>query len=387
MADARLAFTQAWISSLTPGPKRQRFHDSEAPGLTLTLHPTGKRAFYFYRKIKGKPEEHKLGDWPDLALKEARRQALAIAGLAASGTSIAAKKAAHHVRTLEALFAWYLTQPSRRRARSPVTEAGYQHAFKAYLSPWASREAASIGYHEWVRFFEKLASERGPVLSNRVKALVRAMYNKAIAQRLMEIQNPVAGIEGYPEESRERHLAGDELARFLAALEHVPSQPMRTFFLMSLLTGARKRNLLAMRWEEIDLTQGIWRIPQTKSGRPQLIPLLATEVALLSDLREAATSPWVFPAISQSGHMVNPSKTWRALLDRAGIEDLHLHDLRRSLGSLMAAANVSLPIIGKALGHTSPAATAIYARLNLNPVREAKEQALAALPPMSKLTP
>ncbi|MFY7865527.1 tyrosine-type recombinase/integrase, partial [Roseateles sp.] len=61
------------------------------------------------------------------------------------------------------------------------------------------------------------------------------------------------------------------------------------------------------------------------------------------------------------------------------LRDLHVHDLRRTLGSWLASGGTSLPIIGKALNHKSPQATQVYARLSLGPVRDAIESATSAM--------
>ena len=77
--------------------------------------------------------------------------------------------------------------------------------------------------------------------------------------------------------------------------------------------------------------------------------------------------------------MAPPNKRWAALLKRAEVNDLRLHDLRRSLGSWQAATGASLAIIGKTLNHKDTATTAIYARLDLDPVRDAMGKAEAAI--------
>jgi integrase len=76
---------------------------------------------------------------------------------------------------------------------------------------------------------------------------------------------------------------------------------------------------------------------------------------------------------------MEPKTAWKRILTRAGIQDLRIHDLRRTLGSWQAATGASLPIIGKSLGHKSLGATQIYARLNLDPVRESLNKATDAL--------
>ncbi|MHB1203741.1 MAG: tyrosine-type recombinase/integrase, partial [Acidithiobacillus sp.] len=77
------------------------------------------------------------------------------------------------------------------------------------------------------------------------------------------------------------------------------------------------------------------------------------------------------PGAGAIGHLVEPKKGWQRLLQRAGIEDLRIHDLRRSLASFQIDAGVSLAVIGKGLGHHSQQTTAVYARLAQDPVADA----------------
>lgn len=77
--------------------------------------------------------------------------------------------------------------------------------------------------------------------------------------------------------------------------------------------------------------------------------------------------------------MQDPKKAWKRVLDRAGIKDLRLHDIRRTLGSYQAITGASLNIIGKSLGHKTVAATQIYARLNDDPVRDSMQTAVTKM--------
>jgi integrase len=136
-----------------------------------------------------------------------------------------------------------------------------------------------------------------------------------------------------------------------------------------------------MRWDCIDFTSRLWRIPpeQSKSKVVVVVPLSPPVILILERRREAVNgSPWVFPApraIGKTGHLVEPKRSWKAILERAGLQDVHLHDLRRSLGSWMASGNVSMTIVAKALGHSELRSTAVYARLAVDPVATAVEEA------------
>ena len=86
-----------------------------------------------------------------------------------------------------------------------------------------------------------------------------------------------------------------------------------------------------------------------------------------------------FPVRAGPGHLAEPKKGWQRILARAAIADLRIHDLRRTLGSWQAKQGASLAIIGKSLSHKNQNTTAIYARLDLDPVRDSVNTATTAM--------
>jgi integrase len=189
-------------------------------------------------------------------------------------------------------------------------------------------------------------------------------------------------VKKFKEQQRERFLQADELPRFFAALQAEPNETIRDFILICLLTGARRSNVQAMKWSDVNLQRGTWTIAaeEAKAGDALTVHLPARAIAILSDRKSKTNgSPYVFASYGRTGHLAEPKAAWKALLERAGIEDLRIHDLRRTLGSWQAAMGASLPIIGKTLGHKNVATTAIYSRLNIDPVRQSVDAATAAM--------
>jgi len=193
--------------------------------------------------------------------------------------------------------------------------------------------------------------------------------------------NPCEGVKRFRETSRERFLLPDEMRPFFQALKEEP--PLwRDFWLLCLFTGARRGNVAGMVWRDIDLDQGIWYLPgqKSKSRLPLAIVLPPPAVAILRSRREGADGdPWVFPADTASGHVVDPRKSWARVLKESGIANLRPHDLRRSLRSWQAIAGASLQIVGVSLGHRDPKATAVYSRLQLEPVRMSVNRAVDSM--------
>ncbi len=187
---------------------------------------------------------------------------------------------------------------------------------------------------------------------------------------------------------RERFLNADELRRFLDALESETAL-FHDFFMLLLLTGARRGNVQAMRFDELNLELRTWRISTTKNHEPLTVHLPEQAVEILKQRqRERDGNPWVFPGgkKNQQSHLKEPKSAWDRVCKRAKLSDVRIHDLRRTMGSWQAASGTSLHIIGKSLGHKTAAATRIYARLDLEPVRQAVDIAVAAMMAAAKET-
>jgi len=152
---------------------------------------------------------------------------------------------------------------------------------------------------------------------------------------------------------------------------------------LCVFTGARRNNILQMRWEEIDFDGKLWRIPREKSKGKREMKVQLTEPALdiLTRRKEASHgSPWVFPSTnSKNGHISDMQTPLETLRRTSGLEHFTIHDLRRTLGSWQAMTGASLINIGKSLGHRSSGATQVYARLTDSSVKESIEKAIQAM--------
>ena len=186
----------------------------------------------------------------------------------------------------------------------------------------------------------------------------------------------------YRETAREWFLAPNELHALYIALASPETQDdFRDIILLSLYAAARRNNVLAMRWCDINLNDHLWTIPadQSKDGAIMRVPLTAPAVEILEQRRAQGTSTFVFASTGKIGHYTEPKHARGALLKRAGLADCQMHGLRRTAASVMAAQGTSNHIIDKALGHQNPASTAAYAQLPIDQVRDAMEGASKAM--------
>ena len=186
-----------------------------------------------------------------------------------------------------------------------------------------------------------------------------------------ERANPAKGIEHFKEHKRDRWVTPDELPRLTQAIDQEVNLYARYAFWLYLLTGMRKMELLTAKWEYIDWERRELRIPQTKGGRVLYLPLSEAALTLLRNIPQLQGNPFVLPGAKEGKHLVNISKPWRRVRKAAGIPDVRLHDLRRTVGSWLAQAGNSLHLIGRILNHSTQSTTAVYARFAQDHVRQA----------------
>ena len=378
MAANRINFTKASLLALKlpADGKRAYYHDTKESGLIIDVRSTGTKTFYLYKKINGRPERIYLGQYPDMSVENARKAAATKKGQIADGKNPQdAKRKIRAEMTLGELFVMYMERHSKLHKKSWQFD---EREFNKYLSHWFKRKLSDITRNEVQKLHTQIGKDNGLYQANRILERVRGIYNKAIEWG-WEGQNPAARIKKFREKSRDRFLSADELPRFFDALNSEENETARDFFLMALFTGARKTNVLMMRWDQIDLERRTWRIPETKNGEPQLLPLSMQACDILKARYAKTESIWVFQGSGKVGYFNDPKKAWARLLERAGIENLRIHDLRRTLGSWQVATGSSLPVVGKTLGHKSPYSTQVYARLDLDPVRSSVELATEAM--------
>lgn len=379
-----LKFNKKALQELQPPVDKPHadYFDQTIGKLALRVTRGGVKTFYVVTRAARQLTWLKLGRFPEMTVEQARDAAMRVLGEFASGANPAAVKRAQRAEmTFAQVFDLFLIR-KRKRDGSPIgdkTKRDYADVLRLHLASIRNKKLSEIERAELVRIHTRL-SKASPSTADKAMALVSSVYGFAIDHEHYAGANPAARVKKNPPKQRDRFLQPDEMPRFFEALEGLENPLMRDFFLLALLTGARRSNLAAMHWRDVDLTSGVWRIPKTKNGSPQNVALPPEAMEVLQ-ARQAVTDPagWVFPGTGKSGHLVEPRKAWEVLKEAAGLQDVRIHDLRRTLGSWQARNGASLLLIGKSLGHKTPQATAIYARLDLDPVRASVSAAASAM--------
>lgn len=278
-----------------------------------------------------------------------------------------------------------------RKRTGESTIASYETLFDAHVG----RPMGKKSLHHLAKKVPEL--HRGlrnkPATANRLLQVLRNLFTHAAMSGEWDSSNPtidpITGrvLRKYSVASRERHLTTAEASRVLAAAAAEPD-PWRDFWPLLLLTGVRLSTLRQMRWAHLDLReQSTWAIPTTKNGDPQLVPLTAAAAEILRARLEQVPkrkgkpeSVYVFPRRGDPKQCISDADhAWARIVDAAELENVRIHDLRRTAGSWATQGGAPLPAVGKLLGHRSHNSTAVYARADIAAARDAAEIVAARL--------
>jgi len=377
MAKEKMSLTKLAIRDAeTPVKGRRWIYDTKTAGLCLSVTSRGAKSLYWKRWTGRGAVTRCLGSADTITIDQARKLVLELNAAASRGEDT--RKGAG--RDKDPLFAdmwvYFYEHHSKPRKRTHAEDA---RQYDRFLSRWAKRRASEVTRADVQKLHTKMGEENGHYAANRVLALLSVMYNVAAPALGYEGLNPCRHVKKYREESRDRFLAAHEVKALYAALEY-EGQQCQDLIRMLLLTGARKSNVLAMRWDEVNLERGLWRVPEAKSKSGDALAVVLPDAALKILRRRAGEgeSEYVFPGRIQ-GHAGSPKCAWERIRKRAGLADVRMHDLRRTLGSWAAAGGAGLPLIGRMLGHRNTASTAVYARIDTEPVRALVESTTRAL--------
>jgi integrase len=353
----------------------------------LRVTPAGARAWCLNYRIKDTGRERRItiGDISAWPIPEAIKRAAELRReVDAGGDPLGSREQSREAPTVAQLVERFNEEALPSRA--PRTQREYCAMFSGWIVPAiGKRKVADVQREDIERLHAKITGAGKERRANSVKSLCSTLFNTAITWKIIS-DNPVRNIKGNPEPGRERYLTAEEIERLVNVLEERRSRRPDSVdaITIAMLTGARRGELLTMRWNDLDLSEGVWVKPasSTKQGKLHRVPLSADAVAVLRRRQDERSvggkvirlrDDFVFRGGNSKTATNRLERDWDIVRAAAGLEDVRFHDLRHSFASLLVGEGLSLPIIGKMLGHTQASTTNRYAHLADAPLRAAAE--------------
>lgn len=218
---------------------------------------------------------------------------------------------------------------------------------------------------------------------NRFIAVISGVFAWAIELRLTPRgwTNPCRGVKQLREApGRVRFLDDDERTRLLESCKLSQYPRMYALVLTAMLTGARRGELMGLKWGEVELDNAVARLGRTKNGERRTLVLLPQVIAALRPFASSDANRYVFGAVKTRYQTPASIDTaWEHAKIRGKIENFRFHDLRHCCASYLAQAGVPLNVIAEVLGHKRLDMTQRYAHLTVQTKSTAMHAALGSI--------
>lgn len=346
--------------------------DSELSGFGVRLYDSGKKSFVYSYRFEGRKKLIALGSVHTITLDEARNIARIKAVQVIKGEDPDTKTQNNNSDNFGIFCTTYM---ERHAIKHKKTWSDDKRRIERNLLPmWSNMNMRAITKSDVINLHTNIG-KNAPYEANRTLSLISALFEFAKEWGYLDEMhpNPAKNVKRFKEEKRDRWVTPEEIPALMEAIETESNLYARMAVLMYLFTGARKSELLRAQWVDIDFSRKELRIEDTKAGRTHYIPLSTPAIDLLDTIPKLPDNPYLFPGYIQGKHLVNISKPWYRIKKQAGLKNVRLHDLRRTVGSWLAQSGNSLHLIGQVLNHSNQRTTAVYARFARDDVRDALE--------------
>lgn len=387
MADNRINFTKGNLDALPIPAKGERatYHDTKTPGLQLRVTSAGAKTFVVRRRVSnGEAERVTLGSYPAMTPEQARKKAAEVNATIAKGDSPMAEKrrARLEAKTVQNVLDDYL---EARKGLKPRTQSDMRQALKEVCPDWLNKPLTRITADMVKKCHAEHGKAHSEARANLAMRYLRALFNYAMAEyqdedgKPLVDGNPVKKLSQtrawYKVERRQTVIKPHELGAWFTAVQALPGEDMRDYFVTVLLTGMRKQEAQNLQWGHVDLAGKTLTVVDPKNGRDHTLPLPDYLLALLSRRKAVAVSDYVFA--DGKGRRLSNFRYAQAAVEKASGVAYCIHDLRRTFATIAESLDIPAYALKRLLNHADGAdVTAGYIVANVERLRE----------PMQKIT-
>lgn len=347
------------------GRRKSDYFDTRQRGLMLEVRETGGRTYYLrYTDQRGREKHIKIGAADIISLSQARCKARVLyAHVVLGGDPQREKKAQRQIPLYSAFISDRYLPFIRTYKRSWKTD---ETVLRQHILPRFNRLHLDEITPEHVSDVISIMQQKGYASGTVNRAIIVMRYSLKLAAQWKIIPdqiNPTKQFRCAADVQRQRFLDATEIKRLISSIKNDVNVPAARAILLLLMTGARRNEILWAKWEHVDFNSQTLLVPLSKSGRPRQVVLSPDAIALLNALPRTE-NPYLFPLV-QSG--VPPRSLffpWKRIRDRAGLENVRLHDLRHTFASLLVNQGISLFVVQNLLGHANCRTTQRYSHLN-----------------------
>lgn len=377
----KLKLTERNVAAIGHSDEEVIYWDATLSGFGLRVQPapSDRKAFILrYRNDRKQQRFMTLGTSDLINAGKARKKAIGILSRVVDGEDPAKERRdASETPTLEQFLDRYLVEyAALNKKKSSIATDKINIRCQIYPNIRRTKRVTDIHRQDVDKM--KAALKDKPGAFNRARAVLSKAMELAEEWEIRpQNSNPCRYVKQYRLENRERYLSAEEFAALGQALAESERTAIENPYAIAairllIFLGARRGEILNLKWEDIDIERGLIMLPDSKTGKKPLF-LNPPALEILDGLKRVKGNPYVIPGRKKGQPLADLKRPWNRIRRAAGLEGVRLHDLRHSFASVGAMGGVPLQIVGQLLGHSNMATTERYSHLANDPVKAAND--------------